>query len=116
MKKPQAPNPVRQGDLLFIYPGDPSYRKPTGKLTRQAPKGGRCIVARGEATGHHHSFNARVGVMELDEGGVTYLTLDQLTKIKHQEHAPAVLNPDKLIEVRRQTEWTDANEPRQVLD
>lgn len=90
---------VRQGDVLIErIPG-----KAKGDSVR--PERGRLILARGEVTGHHHSIPASAGSLMLDEGGVMYLTIDQLTAVEHQEHAPIELKPG-VYRVTRQREYT----------
>lgn len=106
---------IRQGDVLLISADDPAFRAPTGHLSPQPALEARVILAWGEATGHHHSVPAPAATLSLDEGGVTYLTVKELTEVSHPEHAPARLAPDT-YEVRRQREWSDADEPRQVID
>lgn len=100
---------ARQGDLLIE-----DFR---GSMQGQpvAAENGRLILARGEATGHHHSVAAGAGTLTLDEGGVMYLTLAELTDVQHQEHAAITLEPGT-YRVTRQREWTDEDEPRQVAD
>jgi len=90
------------GDLLLIR----TTHQPTG--TPRPAVNGRAILAYGEVTGHHHSVDARCGTL-IDEGGVTYLTIDQLTGLDHQEHATITLEPG-VYEVRRQREATDDDE------
>lgn len=89
---------ARQGDVLF-------------KRISSAPKGapvqpieGRLILARGQATGHHHSVPASAGTLTLDEGGVMFLTIEELTVVEHQEHAPIALEPG-IYRVSRQREY-----------
>jgi hypothetical protein len=89
---------IRQGDVL-IRRGDLA----AGRIV--PAEDGRLILARGEATGHHHSVDARHGSLSIDEGGVMYLTIDQLTQVEHQEHAPLTLEPG-VYEVTRQREYT----------
>jgi hypothetical protein len=79
---------ARQGDILFESAG-----RPTRPLRRVRPENGRLIIARGEQTGHHHWVDPSVATLELDEGGVAYLTIDQLTEVQHPEHGPTVLEP-----------------------
>lgn len=100
---------ARQGDLLI----ERTTAAPKGRPV--APEAGRLILARGEATGHHHSVPATAAMLTLDAGGVMYLTIDQLTAVEHQEHAPIALEPGT-YRVTRQREWTDADEPRMVAD
>ena len=101
----------RQGDLLFEYvPAAPATAQPV------QPEHGRLILARGEATGHHHSVPATVGTLSLEEGGVMYLTVDELTAVTHQEHAPIDLVPG-VVRVTRQRECSIVDAmPRQVAD
>ena len=107
---------LRQGDILVVPASHPSYRKPSGKLSAvSAGVPGRHVLAYGEVTGHHHSVDARTGTLALDEGGVMYLTIEELTAIEHQEHGALTLEPGEYM-IRRQREWSDENEPRQVAD
>lgn len=100
---------ARQGDILIE-----SFRG-LAKGLRVLPEQGRLILARGEATGHHHSVPAGVGTLTLDEGGIMYLTIEELTEVRHQEHAAITLEPGT-YRVTRQREWTDDDEPRAVAD
>lgn len=88
MKHEKIAGQARQGDVFF----ERVASKPKG-LKAVAPEGGRLILARGEATGHHHSIPASAGTLEIDEGGVMYLTIDQLTAVEHQEHAAIPREP-----------------------
>lgn len=99
----------RQGDVLLI----PIRRAPKQR-TPVAPVRGRLILARGEVTGHHHSVDAKAATLSLDEGGVMYLEIEQLTEVRHQEHAPIALEPGK-YKVIRQREYSPA-EIRSVAD
>lgn len=90
---------VRQGDVLIRR-----IATAPAKLTPVAPEHGRLILARGEATGHSHSVPAGAGTLSLDEGGVMYLTIDQLTAVEHQEHAAIPLEPGT-YQVVRQREY-----------
>lgn len=95
-----------QGDLLFTK----LDAVPPTASTPVAPEQGRVILAYGEVTGHHHSVPVTaVQSAVRDEGGVTYLTLDELTSVEHQEHAPITLDPG-IWQVCRQREASDADE------
>lgn len=96
-----------QGDLLFIRL--PAAPKHLGKTESVAPESGRIILAYGEVTGHHHSVPASAVISAIRTEGVTYLTLDQLTSVEHQEHAPIALDPG-VWKVVRQREATDTDE------
>lgn len=101
-----------QGDLLFTKVDSMPKGSP-----KSLKKGERHILAYGEATGHHHSFVApKGGCQVLDEGGVTYMTLDQLVEVTHQEHGPVQLG-EGTWKVTRQREATDDDEQWQnVVD
>ncbi|SRR6266699_1562422 len=94
---------LRQGDVLLI----PVTRVPK-KLTPVQPERGRLILARGEVTGHHHSVDAKTATLNLDEGGVLYMTVEELTAIRHQEHAPIPLAPGKYKVIRQREHSPEA--------
>lgn len=99
----------RQGDVLLTR----VPRAPVG--TPVAPVNGHHVLAYGEATGHHHSIPAAGGTLTRDAEGVTYLSVDELVGLTHQEHATITVEPG-VYRVTRQREWTDADEPRTVPD
>lgn len=101
---------VRQGDVLIRR-----IATMPAKLTPLAPEHGRLILARGEATGHHHSIPASAGTLNLDEGGTMYLTIDQLTSVDHQEHASIPLEPG-VYQVVRQREYAGPERTQYVGD
>lgn len=98
----------RQGDVLI------ERIKHRAKGRPVPAEAGRLILARGEATGHHHSIAASAGTLTLDEGGVMYLTIEELTAVEHQEHAAIALDPGT-YRVTRQREYTPER-PRYVGD
>ena len=107
---------LRQGDVLLIPSSHPSFRRQSGTVSPVVSQvAGRHVLAYGEVTGHHHSIPSNVGTLTLDECGVTYLTIEELTEVTHQEHGAITLTPG-VFEVRRQREWSDEQEPRPVLD
>ena len=85
-------NAVRQGDVLIT----PCESIPT-TATVVAPENGRLIVARGEATGHHHSFPwARGAVLFRDDGGSggsQFVRVDEPIALEHQEHSALTVAP-----------------------
>ena len=87
--------PIRQqkaqGDVLFSPAA--LVGTPKGKVRAAPLENGRYIFARGEVTGHHHSAAPETCTLNLDEGGVMWLTVEQLTEVVHQEHAVQVLEP-----------------------
>lgn len=90
---------LRQGDVLLI-PVRSIPRSATAQKTK-----GRIVLAHGEVTGHAHTVDAHQATLSIAEGGVTYLTVEQLTEVQHQEHAPVTLQPGK-YKVVRQREYT----------
>ena len=103
-----TPVSLAQGDILFLrVNGIPDAARSV------APVGNRFVLAEGEATGHAHTVPARgVALMEVpNEGGVTYLTVEELTgvEVSHQEHASVKLDPGTW-KVIRQREYTDDDE------
>ena len=98
----------RQGDVLFRK----ISKLPDGERRQRKD----ATVAYGEVTGHHHSLPKSAGTLTLDEQNVTYLTIEELTEVTHQEHGAITLEPG-LYEVRQQREFSDDDEPiRNVLD
>jgi hypothetical protein len=88
----------RQGDVLLL----PVEAMPDGE--RLEPEDGRLILARGEATGHHHSVAARDGALVEGAEGV-YLRIMAPTPLEHQEHTAIWLQPGT-YRVVRQREYT----------
>jgi hypothetical protein len=90
----------RQGDVLII----PAKAIPVAARPVQ-PEGGRLIVARGEATGHHHSFpHQRGAVLFRDDGGGggMFVRASAPVALEHQEHSALTLPPgDYKIAIQR---------------
>jgi hypothetical protein len=109
--KKQSPFQVRQGDVfLERVSAIPANLKP-----RKRDKG-RVILAYGEVTGHAHAIAEPDSAALFDgENGEFYLRIESATGLVHEEHARIDL-PEGLYRGRIQREWTDADEPRQVLD
>lgn len=104
----------RQGDVLVNPKPHPEKLPPEVKT-----EDGRVILARGEATGHHHSFAAKPNVLlfRADEGSLTgYLKIDGVpSSLQHQEHGPIEHNP-RTYRVHQQQQWTLAKQARRVAD
>jgi len=102
----------RQGDVLVREVGPRDF---AGRGAELAAEKGRVILARGEATGHSHSIDARMGrLFEGSRPGVCYLLLDEQGLLEHQEHSPISL-PKGVYEVIRQREY-DPRRDRYVVD
>lgn len=67
---------------------------------------GLVILAKGEATGHHHSIEAKEARLFAGEiPGVCYLLIEgeQPVMLTHQEHGPIALDPGMYrIEIQRE--------------
>lgn len=86
---------VRQGDILIL-------RDDAVPLTGApvAAEAGRLILARGEATGHHHSLAARDGRAlfrpdDMPAGSLVLQVSGETAFLEHQEHAPLELPPGR---------------------
>jgi len=90
----------RQGDVLIEQ-----VAKLPKNLKRQAGENGRIILARGEATGHHHSVNIDAADWWKSDSGEQFLTVEKQAEVTHQEHDALVLLPGN-YRVRRQREYT----------
>lgn len=101
----------RQGDVAL----ETVDTVPEG-CTPVAPVEGRLILAWGEVTGHHHSVPASVATLVKDREGTMFLTVDELTAVRHQTHFAGDVKPGT-YRVRIQREYTSADmPPRAVLD
>lgn len=89
----------RQGDVLLIVIAKQTIVKP------RQPENGRLILARGEATGHHHSVDAGMAMLGETATGLTVLEVHEATPFIHQEHGPIPLREGS-HEVRRQREYS----------
>lgn len=94
---------IRQGDVLLV----PIKALPKSLLPVK-PEAGRVILARGEATGHHHSFalSERVALFREDgSGGGLFLSVSGApAALEHQEHDTLQI-PAGNWEIRGQREY-----------
>jgi hypothetical protein len=103
----------RQGDVLVRVVSRRDFARRHG--AQLGAENGRIILARGEATGHNHSIDARVGrLFEDSKPGICYLLLDEEGLLEHQEHSPISL-PKGVYEVIRQREY-EPRRDRYVVD
>lgn len=90
---------VRQGDVLVL----PCKEIPASATPIEA-EAGRLIVARGEATGHHHSFPWKAGAVLFREdgsGGGMFVDVTAPVSLEHQEHSALSVAPGR-YEIRIQ--------------
>src|SRR2546430_1096266 len=108
---PMKPKPeqYRQGDVLLVA------TEPAAKKKIVKAEDGKLILARGEATGHHHSIAEQDGVLYENEHGLTELEIQAaVAPFIHPEHKEIAL-PKKTYRVVRQREYVPkarANEGR----
>jgi hypothetical protein len=104
---------IRQGDVLVV----PCNAIPAAARPVEA-EADRFILARGEATGHHHSIalSPRVAMFRDDggAGGRTYLRVEEAAALVHQEHTALQVAPGN-YEVRIQRTF-QAGMARRVTD
>ena len=82
---------IRQGDVLVL----PCKTVPPAAVPVEA-ENGRLILARGEATGHHHSIalSPRIAMFRDDGGGGgLYLDVKEPVALDHQEHSTLTVAP-----------------------
>ena len=100
----------RQGDVALV----PVDSIPDG--CEAVPKElGRTILAHGEMTGHHHSFDGDDSVALLELGDERFLRVEEVADLTHQEHDTIPVSPGS-YRVIRQREYDDAEEWRFVAD
>jgi hypothetical protein len=94
----------RHGDVLLVSASPSELGAPTASK----------ILAKGEATGHHHSFATNTAQIYATDT-TRYLVVSEPTTIEHQEHKPITV-PTGTYEIRIQRELDLMGEIRQVLD
>jgi hypothetical protein len=97
---------LRQGDVLLV----PVAEMPEGRPVEA--DGGRLVLARGEATGHHHSVAVEDGEL-VDTAEGVYLRIMTTTPLEHQEHGAITLEPG-VYRVLRQREYAPGAIDRMV--
>jgi hypothetical protein len=86
-----------QGDILIIAQGIiPRLDVDISKLETSEPENGRLILARGEATGHHHSLPHTRGAALFRDASNTPLAfqVEDAMPLQHQEHSTIAFAPD----------------------
>lgn len=96
----------RQGDVLLVPVADMPEGRPV------APESGRLVLARGEATGHHHSVAEEHGQL-VDAAEGVFLRIMTSTPLEHQEHGAITLAPG-VYRVLRQREYAPGAVDRMV--
>lgn len=105
---------IRQGDVMLVR-----VEKMPANKTAIPAENGRVVLARGEATGHHHSIalSGRVALFREDGAGsglFLSVSAGPPVALVHQEHTALVV-PEGEYRVVRQRVW-DAGAARRVAD
>lgn len=100
---------ARQGDVFI----ERVKSIPEGAVPAKRVNGA-WVLAEGEATGHAHTIKQDYGEL-FEKDGTLYLKVDAPAPLKHQEHKTVTI-PAGVYRVTRQREWSDAQEPRPVID
>lgn len=80
------PNMIQQGDVLLF---SRTNKLPAGCKRRESR-----TIALGEHTGHHHTFDEGVAVLDAPDGRVFVVNeTDKPVELTHQEHKPIVAMP-----------------------
>ena len=98
----------RQGDVLIKEISS----IPKGIEQVKPDENGLIILAYGEVTNHHHSFNitdSKVKMFGKDEGGPRFIEIERPSYLRHQEHKSIEL-PSGKYEVLIQSEYS----PKQI--
>lgn len=101
----------RQGDVLL-------ERIESADLGAEIPRdAGRIVLAYGESTGHAHAIHEPDAFLYRGAAAndAVFLKIVAPVNLTHEEHSKIPLAPG-LYRVRRQREWTDQDEPMQVVD
>lgn len=83
MKKQNKPQIVRQGDVLLV-----PIKEIPAQAKSIAAQNSRVILAKGEATGHHHSIDSReADLLQVPSQSEIYLLVKEGDALlEHQEH------------------------------
>ena len=104
----------RQGDVFMEKIEDAGDAELGERIARDK---GRIVLAYGEATGHAHAIHDGGAILFSGKAANAdrFLRVYKPVSLLHEEHTKIALEPG-LYRVRRQREWTDADEPRVVAD
>jgi hypothetical protein len=99
----------RQGDVFLQR----TEKLPRGEQKKVKKENGELILARGEATGHHHAIRSRSAILMLI-GTEMFLRCLKREILHHEEHGPVPIEPGT-YRVIRQREYSPG-EIRHVQD
>lgn len=110
----EAPDQMRQGDLLFDRLEN--FDKSEPRLRAKFPiKSNRIVLAEGEKTGHVHTI-PQEAVEELFQSvGGTIIVVDEDTEVTHDDH-PSVPLAEGAWLMTRQEQYVPQSSPRPVYD
>ena len=109
--KRKIPWMVRQGDVLLVA----VEAIPDDAVEQPRDESRRVVLAYGEVTGHAHSLHEPGVSMLCAANQEVFLRVVEPSNLVHEEHDRIAIPPG-LYRVVRQREWTDEDEPVQVVD
>lgn len=92
-------NMIQQGDVLL---------RRIDRLPNRCKRLDKRTVALGEHTGHHHTFDDGVALLESTDGKIFAVNeSDNPVKLTHQEHKPVTVDPGSIYEFGqvREKDW-----------
>ncbi len=96
-------NLVRQGDVLFVPDVMPEQEHHPLLAKLEAKADG--MIAKGEATGHHHRIATLEDAEVFETGSGMFVRVGSNgVSIVHEEHAPVTLEPNTTYKVHRARE------------
>lgn len=121
MSDSKSPKVVLQGDLAFVPMKDEALVARIRYIAPQPNLGQKFVLARGEKSGHTHTIEATSGLRVLDPNEVFWpgvprdvaiiLAGDEGSVVVHDEHLPALLEPNTVYALQRQRDYQEP-EPR----
>ncbi len=102
---------IRQGDLLFV----PEFEKQRVMFLFGLEAKADGVIAKGEATGHHHRVATQdAEVFETGDGMFVHVGSNGVSII-HEDHAPVTLEPNTTYKVHRAREYDYLTEMTRVV-
>jgi len=102
---------IRQGDVLLVA----VETIPADALEQPRDDSGRIVLAYGEVTGHAHALHESGVTLLRAANQEVFLRVMMPSNLVHEEHERIAISPG-LYRVVRQREWSDDDEPIQVVD
>ena len=106
---------IRQGDLLFVPAAELPEEEKHPLIAERKPKPDG-VIAKGEATGHHHRIAVLADAEVFETWNGTYVRVGPNgVSIQHEEHKPVTLEPNTIYRVHRAREHDYLTEVARVV-